>query len=342
MSIALVVIVIFVFLKSAAATLIPALALPVSLIGACAFMYVFGYSIDNISLLAITLSVGFVVDDAIVMLENITRHIEAGMKPFDAALKGSQGDRVHDYLDHLLAGGGVHSRAADGRRRRARLPRIRRDDHGGDPRLRLRFADADADAVRANPERAQARQKRRPVLAPLRFLCRQSRTGYRVTLDVVLKFRFVTLLATFATACVAVFALCLRFPRGSFPTKTPASCAASPRRSPTPASAKCRRAGRGSRIVAKGPGGRERHFGGRLRRRDQQGLPVHQAEGQAASADPMFGDHEPPARQRTSVHSRHPHDHAAGAESRIHRRAALRAPNINTRCNRATSTRSIR
>jgi HAE1 family hydrophobic/amphiphilic exporter-1 len=89
-SIVLVIIVIFVFLKSAAATLIPALALPVSLIGACAFMFVFNYSIDNISLLAITLSVGFVVDDAIVMLENITRHIEAGMKPFEAALKGSK------------------------------------------------------------------------------------------------------------------------------------------------------------------------------------------------------------------------------------------------------------
>jgi HAE1 family hydrophobic/amphiphilic exporter-1 len=89
-SIALVIIVIFVFLKSAAATLIPALALPVSLIGACAFMFVFNYSIDNISLLAITLSVGFVVDDAIVMLENITRHVEEGMKPFDAALKGSK------------------------------------------------------------------------------------------------------------------------------------------------------------------------------------------------------------------------------------------------------------
>ena len=89
LSIVLVVIVIFVFLKSAAATLIPALALPVSLIGACAFMYAFNYSIDNISLLAITLSVGFVVDDAIVMLENITRHIEAGMRPFEAALKGA-------------------------------------------------------------------------------------------------------------------------------------------------------------------------------------------------------------------------------------------------------------
>ena len=89
MSIALVVLVIFLFLKTIAATIIPTLALPVSLIGTCAFMYVFGYSIDNISLLAITLAVGFVVDDAIVMLENIVRHIEEGMKPFDAALKGA-------------------------------------------------------------------------------------------------------------------------------------------------------------------------------------------------------------------------------------------------------------
>ncbi len=89
LSVALVILVIFVFLKSASATLIPALALPVSLIGTCAFMYMFGYSLDNISLLAITLSVGFVVDDAIVMLENITRHIEDGMKPFEAALKGA-------------------------------------------------------------------------------------------------------------------------------------------------------------------------------------------------------------------------------------------------------------
>ncbi len=90
LSICLVVLVIFLFLKSFAATLIPSLALPVSLIGTCAFMFLFGYSIDNISLLAITLSVGFVVDDAIVMLENIDRHIEEGQRPFEAALVGSR------------------------------------------------------------------------------------------------------------------------------------------------------------------------------------------------------------------------------------------------------------
>jgi HAE1 family hydrophobic/amphiphilic exporter-1 len=89
-SVVLVVLVIFLFLKTFAATIIPTLALPVSLIGTCAFMYAFGYSINNISLLAITLAVGFVVDDAIVMLENIMRHIEEGMKPFEAALKGSK------------------------------------------------------------------------------------------------------------------------------------------------------------------------------------------------------------------------------------------------------------
>ena len=90
LSIVLVVMVIFLFLKSLTATIIPTLALPVSIIGTFAAMYVFGYSIDNISLLALTLAVGFVVDDAIVMLENIVRYIEEGMKPFDAALRGSR------------------------------------------------------------------------------------------------------------------------------------------------------------------------------------------------------------------------------------------------------------
>ena len=90
LAILLVILVIFLFLKSLAATLIPALALPVSLIGTFAVMYVGGYSIDNISLLALTLAVGFVVDDAIVMLENIVRYTELGMKPFAAAIKGSR------------------------------------------------------------------------------------------------------------------------------------------------------------------------------------------------------------------------------------------------------------
>src|SRR5215467_8427580 len=89
-AVVLVILVIFLFLRSVSATVIPALAVPVSLIGTCAAMYVFGFSINNMTLLALTLSVGFVVDDAIVMLENIVRHVEGGMRPFEAALKGAR------------------------------------------------------------------------------------------------------------------------------------------------------------------------------------------------------------------------------------------------------------
>jgi len=89
-AISLVILVIFLFLRKVSATIIPALAVPVSLVGTFAAMYAFGFSINNMTLLALTLSVGFVVDDAIVMLENIVRHIEGGMRPFEAALKGSR------------------------------------------------------------------------------------------------------------------------------------------------------------------------------------------------------------------------------------------------------------
>ncbi|HEY4921020.1 MAG TPA: efflux RND transporter permease subunit, partial [Xanthobacteraceae bacterium] len=89
-AIGLVVLVIFLFLRKLSATIIPALAVPISLIATCAAMYAFGFSINNMTMLALTLSVGFVVDDAIVMLENIVRHVEGGMRPFEAALKGSR------------------------------------------------------------------------------------------------------------------------------------------------------------------------------------------------------------------------------------------------------------
>lgn len=87
---ALVVMVIFLFLRSLSATIIPSLALPISIIGTFGGMAFMGYSLDNLSLMALTLSVGFVVDDAIVMLENIMRHIEEGETPYEAALKGAK------------------------------------------------------------------------------------------------------------------------------------------------------------------------------------------------------------------------------------------------------------
>src|SRR5271157_2861991 len=89
LTIALVVMVIFVFLRSLWATIIPSITVPLALLGACGLMWAASYSLDNLSLMAFTIAVGFVVDDAIVMLENITRHIEEGEKPFQAALKGS-------------------------------------------------------------------------------------------------------------------------------------------------------------------------------------------------------------------------------------------------------------
>jgi len=89
LTIALVVMVIFVFLRSFWATVIPTVTVPLALLGACALMWVFGYTLDNLSLMALTIAVGFVVDDAIVMLENITRYIEEGEKPLAAAFKGS-------------------------------------------------------------------------------------------------------------------------------------------------------------------------------------------------------------------------------------------------------------
>jgi multidrug efflux pump len=89
-SIVLVIVVVFIFLRNGRSTLIPGVAVPVSLLGTFAVMYAFGYSLDNLSLMALTISTGFVVDDAIVVMENVTRHLESGMKPLEAALKGAE------------------------------------------------------------------------------------------------------------------------------------------------------------------------------------------------------------------------------------------------------------
>ncbi|HXC32479.1 MAG TPA: efflux RND transporter permease subunit [Verrucomicrobiae bacterium] len=90
LTVALVVMVIFVFLRNVSATIIPSVAVPLSLIGTFGVMYIAGYSLNNLTLMALTISTGFVVDDAIVMIENIHRYIEEGMKPLEAALKGSE------------------------------------------------------------------------------------------------------------------------------------------------------------------------------------------------------------------------------------------------------------
>src|ERR1700735_130736 len=88
-SIALVIMVVFLFLRNFVATLIPSVVVPLSLIGTFGVMYLLGYSLDNLSLMALTISTGFVVDDAIVVIENVARYLEMGMTPMEAALKGS-------------------------------------------------------------------------------------------------------------------------------------------------------------------------------------------------------------------------------------------------------------
>src|ERR1700683_20738 len=88
-SIALVILVVFLFLRNVRATLIPSVAVPVSLVGTFAVMYLCSYSIDNLSMMALTIATGFVVDDAIVVIENISRYLEQGYSPMDAALKGA-------------------------------------------------------------------------------------------------------------------------------------------------------------------------------------------------------------------------------------------------------------
>src|SRR5205807_6573399 len=89
-TIGLVILVIFLFLRNVSATIIPSLALPMSIVGTFAVMYLLDYSLDNLSLMALTLAVGFVVDDAIVVLENIVRHMEMGKPRFEAALEGGR------------------------------------------------------------------------------------------------------------------------------------------------------------------------------------------------------------------------------------------------------------
>ena len=159
LTLVLVVAVIFLFLRNVSATLIPSLALPISVIGTFAVMYLLGYSLDNLSLMALTLAVGFVVDDAIVMLENIVRHMEMGKPPMKAAVDGAAevGFTIISMTISLTA---VFIPILFlGRNRRPVVPRVRRDDRGVDSRVGLREPHAHADAVEPVPAAARARRE---------------------------------------------------------------------------------------------------------------------------------------------------------------------------------------
>ena len=151
LAVALVVMVIFLFLRSLPATFIPSLSVPLSLIGTLAVMYLFGYSLDNLSLMALTIATGFVVDDAIVMIENISRYIEQGEPPLEAALQGVRRDRLHHRVADRVADRGADPAALHGRCGGAAVPRVRHHARGHHHHLRGGLAYRGADAVRQAP-----------------------------------------------------------------------------------------------------------------------------------------------------------------------------------------------
>ena len=122
LTVALVVMVIFLFLRNLAATVIPSVAVPLSIVGTFAVMYLLGYSLDNLTLMALTISTGFVVDDAIVMIENIERYLEEGRLAAGSRLKGSRTDRLHDHLADRFADRRADPAFVHGRHRRTAVP----------------------------------------------------------------------------------------------------------------------------------------------------------------------------------------------------------------------------
>ena len=217
-AICLVVMVIFLFLRTVSATIIPALAVPVSLIGTCAAMYVFGFSINNMTLLALTLSVGFVVDDAIVMLENIVRHIEGGMRPFEAALKGAREigftiisitfSLIAVFIPVLLMGGMV------GRVFREFAVSIAvAIIVSGFVSLTLTPMLC-ARVLRTHHEG----EKQNFVLRMFEAMFKGWLRGYEWALDKVIAYKFIVLLVTFGTLA-ATFWLYMVIPKGFFPTE---------------------------------------------------------------------------------------------------------------------------
>ena len=171
LAVALVVMVIFLFLRNVPATLIPSVAVPLSLVGTFGVMYLAGFSINNLTLMALTIATGFVVDDAIVMIENIARYIEAGEDAAGGGAEGLGANRLHHHFADLFADRRADPAAVHGRCGRPPVPRIRHHAGGLDSDFRRGFADADADDVRA-PAAPHAGGRAGPLLPRGRPLVR--------------------------------------------------------------------------------------------------------------------------------------------------------------------------
>jgi multidrug efflux pump len=217
LTIGLVVLVIFLFLRNLYATIIPSVAVPLSLIGTFAAMYMLGYSLDNLSLMALTISTGFVVDDAIVMIENISRYIEAGDPPMEAALKGAEqiGFTILSLTVSLIA---------------VLIPLLFMGDVVG--RLFREFAVTLAVTIVVSavvsltltPMMSARILKRRPEEQQGRFYKASERVFERMiafygrTLKFVLRFQTITLFVASATLLLTIF-LYIIIPKGFFPVQ---------------------------------------------------------------------------------------------------------------------------
>jgi multidrug efflux pump len=217
LTVALVVMVIFLFLRNLAATIIPSVAVPLSIIGTFGVMYLLGYSLNNLTLMALTISTGFVVDDAIVMIENITRYIEEGESPIQAALKGSEqiGFTIISLTVSLIA---------------VLIPLLFMGDVVG--RLFREFAVTLAITILVSavvsltltPMMCSRILKHKPASEQSRFyhwsenIFNSVIAFYGRTLQVVLRFRFITLMVTIGTL-VATILLFIIVPKGFFPVQ---------------------------------------------------------------------------------------------------------------------------
>jgi multidrug efflux pump len=214
-SIMLVILVVFAFLRTVRATIIPSIAVPLSLVGTFAVMYVLGYSLDNLSLMALAISTGFVVDDAIVVLENITRYVEHGMEPVQAAFKGAAEigftvismsvSLVAVFIPLLLMGGIV-----------GRLFREFAVTLSIAIGLSLLVSLTTTPTMCAKFLRPAKSDSHNRIYRASEWVFDSMLRTYRRTLGIALKHSFVTLCVTILVACLSVF-LYIKVPKGFFP-----------------------------------------------------------------------------------------------------------------------------
>ena len=217
LSVALVIMVVLIFLRTVRATIIAGVALPLSLIATFGIMWFCGFSLDNLSLMALTIGTGFVVDDAIVMIENIVRHIEDGRGPVRGRAARRERDRLHRDLAHGVADRGVHPAAVHDRPGRSHVPRIRADaDHRrGDVGGGLAHLDAD-DVQPAAAARIGGGPHAAASSADFTASIDGSLELYRRSLEWVLRHETLTLLVTAATMVATVW-LYIIIPKGFLP-----------------------------------------------------------------------------------------------------------------------------